>query len=154
MLDLSEVYAAEGSAVRLLANLPLERCQLAQAATVIQEDFVRVCPLDLPGTISRSSVTADGVVVTFETSLATAVAELRERAAELATLVSRAAAEPAGDQRLPVLFTADYQESRNGASLLLKPMNAADLEKLQTTIAGKIDSMNLTHRCYQLANVN
>jgi len=27
-LDLSEVYAAEGSAVRLLAHLPLERCQL------------------------------------------------------------------------------------------------------------------------------
>jgi hypothetical protein len=27
-LDLSEVYAAEGSAVRLLAHLPLERCRL------------------------------------------------------------------------------------------------------------------------------
>jgi len=126
----------------------------ARAATVTEEDFVKVCPLDLPGTIGKVSATADGIAVTFETSVPTAVAELRERATELASLLNWAATQPAGAQRLPVPFTASYQESANGASLILTPKNPADREKLQTTIAGRIQSMNLTARCYQLANVS
>jgi len=126
----------------------------ARGATVTEEDFVKVCPLDLPGTTSKVSATADGVAVTFETSVPTAVAELRERATELASLLNRAADQPAGAQRLPLPFTARYQESTNGASLLLTPKSEADLEKLRSTISGKVRSMNLTARCYQLANVN
>ena len=74
--------------------------------------------------------------------------------AKLATLVNRAAAQPAGARTLAVLFTATYQESKNGATMLLKPKNAADLEKLQTTMAGRIEAMNRTKSCYQLASVN
>ena len=124
-----------------------------QAASV-DDKVVQVCPLDLPGTQGKSSVTSDGIAVSLETSVPSAVAELRARVAKIAELLNRSAAGQGGGGRLPVLVTATYVESEKGASLLLKPKNPADLEKVQTTLANKIEAMNRTKSCYQLASVN
>jgi hypothetical protein len=59
-----------------------------------------------------------------------------------------------GNERAAVLFTSSFQETKSGASLILKAKNAADIEKLQTNTAGKIAVMNQGKSCHLLASVN
>jgi hypothetical protein len=59
-----------------------------------------------------------------------------------------------GDKGPAVMFSSSYQETKSGASLLLKPKSAADLEKLQTNTAGRVKAMNQAKSCHQLASVN
>jgi hypothetical protein len=56
---------------------------IAEASPVTKQDFVKACPLDLPGTTATSSPTADGIAVTFETTVPNSVAELRSRVTRL-----------------------------------------------------------------------
>lgn len=128
----------------------------AQASPpVAQKDFAAVCPLALPGTTAKAMPTADGVAVEFDTSVASATAELRSRVTKLSDLLNRAVSQPAGAGARPALpFASTYQETKSGGSLVLKPTKAADLEKLQAGVAGKISAMNQGKTCHLLANVN
>lgn len=122
-----------------------------QAQPVTKQDFVKVCPLDLPGVTAASTPTADGVSVAFATSVANSLPELRTRVQKLSDLLNRAMAQPPASA---VVFSSAFESTKDGASVLLKPKNAAELEKLQTNVAGKIGTMNAEKTCNLLANVN
>jgi len=124
-----------------------------RTAGVTAEDFVKVCPLEIRGTIAAATLTPDGVAVEFRTSVPTAMAPVRDRAAKLAALLNQVATQNARPQDRVVPFTATYQETETGASLILKPMQAADLRALQQTMVDAVRSMNFTMRC-QLAAGN
>src|SRR5262245_37821743 len=99
----------EDPGMRTLAMLSIAALALvtvagtAQASAVTKEDFVKVCPLDLPGTTATSTPTADGIAVTFETTVPSSVAELRSRITKLSELVNQAVSQPAGAERPAVL---------------------------------------------------
>jgi hypothetical protein len=128
---------------------------LAQAQNVTKKDFAAVCPLDLPGVSAKATPTATGVDVVFATTVKSAIPDLQGRIGLLSDLLNRAVAQPAGGaQRAGVKFSAKGEATPDGGRLLLTPVDKADLEKLQTNVAGKVGAMNAEKTCYVLANVN
>jgi hypothetical protein len=122
---------------------------------VTKEDFAKVCPLDLAGASAASSPTADGVAVTFSTTVASWLPELKTRVEKLSDLLNRAMTQSlTGANRPAVPFVSTFEATKDGARLVLKPKPGGDLEKLQVNIAGKIGSMNAQKTCSLLANIN
>lgn len=124
-------------------------------APVTKEDFAKVCPLDLAGASAASSPTADGVAVTFSTTVASSIPDMKSRVEKLSELLNRAMTQslPAAN-RPAVPFVSSFEATKDGARLILKPKPGGDLEKLQVNIAGKIGSMNAQKTCHLLANIN
>lgn len=139
-------------AVLALALAPAVASAAGQPLT--KQDFVKVCPLDLPGVGAASSNVADGIVVAFDTTVANSLGELQSRVQKLNDLVNLAMSQPATAPRGGVPFASTYEATEKGANLYFKPADAADLEKLQTNVAGKIGKMNAEKTCHLLANVN
>lgn len=127
----------------------------AQAAQKItREDFIKVCPLDLPGTAVHSTATADGLVVAFESSVANSLPELKVRVEKLSQLINTVMEQPADVPRGAIKFSSAFEPTEKGANVVLKPADAKDLEKLQTNVSAKMGTMNAEKKCHFLANVN
>jgi hypothetical protein len=127
---------------------------LAQAQNVTKKDFVAVCPLDLPGVSAKAAPSAEGVTVSFDATVASSIPDLQGRIGLLSDLLNRAVAQQPAGKRPAVKFSSKAEATQDGARLLLTPSDKADLEKLQTNVAGKIGQMNAEKTCHVLANVN
>ena len=89
------------------------------------------------------------------TTVASSIPELKGRVEKLSDLLNRAVAQPpSGAARPSAPFVSAFEPANDGGRLVLKPKNAADLEKLQTNVSGKIGAMNSQKTCHLLANVN
>ena len=128
------------------------RVEAAQEIT--KEDFIKVCPLDLPGTAVHSTATADGLVVAFETSVANSLPELKVRVEKLSQLINTVMEQPADAPRGAIKFSSDFEVTEKGANVILKPADAKNLEKLQTNVSAKMGTMNAEKKCHFLANVS